>query len=542
MLKWLRNLLFLAVLAGGGYWLWLQYGAQPLPGWGTQTIPVDQQTLSQTASVARGDLKAVLSMVGELKTPQSEDLAFDRLKGTVSLQTLLVEPGSTVEAGAPLATIDPAPFEQALALARTRLAEAEARLAELKTPITTLQRSESLLAIAEAEMAQRKAEDALNKLTTPNPGTQQTNMASARRELASAQARLADLEARQSRDTNVNRLWDVESQRGAEFTRLSNEVYSDAYYEDRLRLAYNSMMDAGDERKTKQIQQEIELLEAQVNVRNAQRSLTAAQNTAANTPTGPNELRLAQARHAIVHAEANVVLARENYTKLEAGPETTKLANAEAAVADAQQVVANTEADLAATVLVAPFAGTVLSVASSQGSRITSSSAILRLANLSQLQVVAGVDETMIRQVQKGQRVSLTFDALPGQQFSGEVLSVPLQGRLQGDVMVYSVPISISGVDELNLKVGMTANVEIAVGEVTGALLVPKMAVQQRASGYVVLTPNPDPAGAPLEIPVDVGLSDGLFTEIRRGLNEGDSIIVPLDKGEEEFQFGMMGY
>ena len=215
---------------------------------------------------------------------------------------------------------------------------------------------------------------------------------------------------------------------------------------------------------------------------------------------------------------------------------------AESAVADAQQAVTNAEADLAATTLVAPFAGTVLSVASSQGSRITSSSAILTLANLSQLQVVAGVDETMIRQVQKGQRVSLTFDAFPGQQFSGEVLSVPLQGKLQGDVMVYSVPISISGVEELNLKVGMTANVEIAVGEVTGALLVPKMAVQQRASGYVVLTPNPDPAGAPLEVPVEVGLSDGIFTEIRSGLNEGDSIIVPLDKGEEQFPFGAVGF
>jgi HlyD family secretion protein len=181
-------------------------------------------------------------------------------------------------------------------------------------------------------------------------------------------------------------------------------------------------------------------------------------------------------------------------------------------------------------------------VASSQGNRITASSAILTLANLSQLQVVAAVAETMIRQVQKGQQVSLTFDAFPGERFSGEVLSVPLQGKLQGDVMVYSVPISITGVDELSLKVGMTANVEIAVGEVTGALLVPKMAVQPRANGYVVLMPNPDPAGAPLERPVEVGLSDGIFTEIRSGLNEGDSIIVPLDKGEEEFPFGMMGF
>jgi HlyD family secretion protein len=277
-------------------------------------------------------------------------------------------------------------------------------------------------------------------------------------------------------------------------------------------------------------------------VANAQSALTKAQQDLARALQGNGELARAEAVLAVQKSAVALQKARDEVAKLEAGPDATKLAAAESAVADAQQAVTNAEADLAATTLVAPFAGTVLSVASSEGSRITSSSAILTLANLSQLQVVAGVDETMIRQVQKGQRVSLTFDAFPGQQFSGEVLSVPLQGKLQGDVMVYSVPISISGVDELNLKVGMTANVEIAVGEVNGALLVPKMAVQQRASGYVVLTPNPDPAGAPLELPVEVGLSDGIFTEIRSGLNEGDSIIVPLDKGEEEFPFGVVGF
>ena len=53
---------------------------------------------------------------------------------------------------------------------------------------------------------------------------------------------------------------------------------------------------------------------------------------------------------------------------------------------------------------------------------------------------------------------------------------------------------------------------------------------------------RPDPAGTPIELPVEVGLSDGIFTEIRSGLNEGDSIIVPLDKGEEEFPFGAVGF
>ena len=78
---------------------------------------------------------------------------------------------------------------------------------------------------------------------------------------------------------------------------------------------------------------------------------------------------------------------------------------------------------------------------------------------------MASVDETTIRQVSTGQDATITFDAFPGQSFTGKVLEVPLQGTLQGDVMIYSVPVSLTGAEKLTLLVGMTANVEIQVGD-----------------------------------------------------------------------------
>ena len=73
---------------------------------------------------------------------------------------------------------------------------------------------------------------------------------------------------------------------------------------------------------------------------------------------------------------------------------------------------------------------------------------------------------------------------------------MPLQGSLQGGVMVYEVPISLEGAEKLPLLVGMTANVAIRTGQAENALLVPAMALQNVSGLYQVLVPNTsDPTG-----------------------------------------------
>jgi multidrug efflux pump subunit AcrA (membrane-fusion protein) len=100
---------------------------------------------------------------------------------------------------------------------------------------------------------------------------------------------------------------------------------------------------------------------------------------------------------------------------------------------------------------------------------------------------------------------------------------------LQGGIMVYAVDVSLSGADKLPLLVGMTANVKIATGQAQNALLVPAMAVQRASSGYQVMAPNAtDPNGAPTPVAVEIGLSDGVNTQITKGLNLGDKVVVQL--------------
>ena len=95
--------------------------------------------------------------------------------------------------------------------------------------------------------------------------------------------------------------------------------------------------------------------------------------------------------------------------------------------------------------------------------------------------------------------------------------------------MVYAVPVSLTGADNLALLVGMTANVEIQVGQATDALLVPTLALSKANGLYQVLVPNTtDPNGDPVAVPVEVGLSDGAYTQITKGLNPGDQVVVQI--------------
>ena len=183
--------------------------------------------------------------------------------------------------------------------------------------------------------------------------------------------------------------------------------------------------------------------------------------------------------------------------------------------------------------MTAPFDGTVLQTNVAVGDVVAANTAILTVANLSNLQVLASVDETTIRRVSAGQPAQIAFDAVPGQTLQGQVGDVPLQGTLQGGVMVYEVPISLVGAEKLPLLVGMTANVKIAVGQAENALLIPAMALQKANGMYQVLVPNTtDPTGQPEAVPVEVGLSDGSYTQIVRGLNDGDKVIVELSAAQ----------
>ena len=441
MKKIIRIVLVVLVLAAvgvGGYWFYQNKTA-------SAASTTSDTTYTQVVPVTQGSLAATLSVVGQLEADQSVSLAFEKMSDTANLLTLAVQAGNVVTNGQVLATIDSASYQQALDQAKSDLLAAEETLADLKTPATALQIAQADVAVSKAKVQLQTAQDALDELFNPDIPSLESAVASAKSALAKAQANVLAQEQDTAAKTQLNKLIYAESTPTAEYTRLAVETYSDAYYQDRLELAYNKMMDTQDARVTNQLNSQSGALQAQMTLRNAQTALADAQEALAEAKAGGDKLALAQAKVAVHEAEVSLQAAQEARQELDAGADASEIATAQAAVDQKRLAVSDAEAALAGTQLVAPFDGTILETNVSEGGQVTANTAILTLANLQTMQVVASVDETTIRQVSEGQAAVITFDAFPGQSFTGKVLAVPLQGTLQGDVMVYDVPLSLIG-------------------------------------------------------------------------------------------------
>jgi HlyD family secretion protein len=472
-----------------------------------------------------------VSVVGSLESLQSADLSFEHLSRAAKLATLTIQAGNTVTVGQVLAAVDPTPYQQAFDQAMSDLAAAEKTLADLKAAATDLEVAQADLTVAKAKYQLQRAQNTLADLLDPDIAALELAIADAQNSLASAQANLLSLQQDQSYLDQLAKLVNAEATPTATYNRLAAETYRDEYYQDRLELAYNKARDAQDARISYELNRQISTLQVQTQLRKAEKTLADAQAAlaearAGDDPASSSGVAKAQAQAAVTEAQVALQNAEQARAELLAGADASKIAAAQADVDKKRLALSDAQAALDCATLVAPFDGTVLKINVKAGDQVAANTTILTIADLKSLQVVASIDETMIKQIKQGQSATITFDAFAGQTFTGTVQAVPLQGTLQGGVMVYDVPISLNGAGKVSLLVGMTANVKISAGKTTSTLLVPTVALQRANGQYQVLTPNPsDPDGEPVAVTVEVGQSDGTYTEILTGLAAGDKVI-----------------
>jgi HlyD family secretion protein len=527
--------LVIVAIGGGGYFYYQSRAA------GTGTASTGSYT--QAVQVKQGDLSSTISVVGQLAAEQSSSLVFAHMSGTAKLLTLGVQAGNTVTATQVLATIDSASYQQALDQAKSDLQAAEETLADLKAPATALEIAQADAAIATAEKTVEQAKSDLADLSSPDLTSLENAVKDAEDnlKLLQIQSDLAERDslAKSERDLRYNVNWYGRRIASLEaMTKRNAEQTAEITTDQEILAADQADLDrVFAQRELARQARADELAKDKVALADAQEALAKAK-------AGGDKLTLAQAQLAVHEAEVSLQAAQEarKDLDLDTGTDATELATAQAAVDKKRLAVSEAETALAGTQLLAPFDGTILETNVAVGDQVTANTTVLTLANLKTTQVVASVDETTIRQVSEGQAATIAFDAFPGQSFTGKVLSVPLQGTLQGGVMVYDVPISLTGAEDLALLVGMTANVDIQVGQVTDALLVPTIALQQSNGLYEVLVPNTaDPSGDPEAVPVEVGLSDGTYTQITKGLNAGDNVLVQLQSTSSSSSSKAMG-
>lgn len=425
-------------------------------------------SFTQVVTVERGNLVATIAPTGEVYAPRHVELYFDVNK--IELTELNVAAGQQVKAGDRLARVDPTTFERAVTQAEADLIIAQDALEEAQNPYTELDLAGAQRAVTQAQVGLENAKKQL--IVVHND---------------SANAQLV-----RTLEYEVN--W-YETHYGESLRKYEQERIT----KERLDMDFNNLITAKERLETALLNREIDLANAQDQVAQAEYNLQKAQDTLAEILAGPDpdDIEVAQAR-----------------------------------VTSAQADLEDAQAALEAATMVAPFDGTVISTEAEIGDLVYPTTIVLTLADLSNLEVKAFVDETDISQVEIGQEVEITFDAFTGQQFRGQVLEVPLQGHLLQNILTYEVPVSLEGAKRVSLKPGMTANLKIVVGRRENVLLVPALAVQQGEEGNVVMVQD-SPQGPAVPTRVEVGLSDGLYVEVVRGLNEGDQVVIEYQPTEE---------
>lgn len=154
--------------------------------------------------------------------------------------------------------------------------------------------------------------------------------------------------------------------------------------------------------------------------------------------------------------------------------------------------------------ITSPIDGVVISRAVEEGQTVAAgfeTPTLFTIANdLTQMQVIADVDEADIGQVKEGQRVEFTVDAYPDDTFTGTVEQVRLEATTESSVVTYEVVITAYNPD-LKLKPGLTANVTIYTFEQENMLTVPTKALRfvpdEELLSEIGVTFRPDTEQAP---------------------------------------------
>jgi len=206
------------------------------------------------------------------------------------------------------------------------------------------------------------------------------------------------------------------------------------------------------------------------------------------------------------------------------GSQSLDVQIAQAKLDNAQADLDLVEQEAVSTTITAPFDGTILSISASVGDSVGTTK-FITLADLSQPYLEVLLDETDLDNVGIGYQVSVTFDALPNQTFTGKVVSIDpsltnafsvtaIQTTVQLDTSSFSKP--------QNLPIGLSATVEVISAQAQNVLLVPVEALHELSEGNFAVFVMEN--GTPVLKTVEVGLMDYTYAEIKSGLSEGDVV------------------
>jgi HlyD family secretion protein len=219
------------------------------------------------------------------------------------------------------------------------------------------------------------------------------------------------------------------------------------------------------------------------------------------------QLRVESAELGVQQAEQNIEYAR------------AALEHAENSVNVARNQLDN-------AIIKAPFSGTIVNVNIKEGEMASGLTPIYMIDSDS-LFINATVDEIDVSDVEPGQKVIINLDSDQETDYEGKVQSIskaPVTNQLGSGIITYGVEVEFVNRVPDKVKLGMTANIDIITEENSDILVVPNRALNQDEEGNYYVNIEKD--GTVEKRTVEIGVTDGIETEIVSGLSEGAIVVI----------------
>jgi HlyD family secretion protein len=447
--------------SGGGY---AYYRLSYLPG---QTA---DEPAMQTATARQGDLVIYASGAGTLIPAAETSLGF-RTSGQVT--RINVKVGDIVDAGQVLAELDNVSQQ-------IQYTQAKRALADMTSPYAIATAEQDL---ATARQSVDSARSHLAYLISPAVLNSEEAVAKAEQDLANAKT----------------------AAQAAPSAEADQKV---AHAQDTLDTAKDRLKGNLEYYKNKYLPENFTVFDRRTDTKYV---------------AAPTDADIAAARAEYALAQASVLEAQNYLAVLQGGdiPEGATGSNL-TQLEDAKLSLQSAEDSLAATQLISPISGTVMSLDLVQGDTV-STGTVATIADLSQPYLEVFLDATDWENVKVGYASEVTFDALPDTTFTGKVTQVDPGLYTSGNTSVVRALVELDKPsDGFNLPTGSTAAVDVIAGRAMNAVLVPIEALHQTSPGNytVFILEN----GKPRLRVVEVGIQDSLYAEIKSGLEAGEVV------------------
>lgn len=422
-----------------------------------------------TAKVERGDLTNTLDDIsGTVRSNQSVYLYW-QTSGTVS--DVNVEVGDKVKKGDVLAELDRSTIDSAIIDAEVTKAQAEESMERLFTSTLALEQARTRM--VQAKKAVEDAQKALNALGIVR----------------------------------------------------EDEIELGVKYEDYQRAvqSYNEAKDYFDSVKMLDLDN-VDRIRAQSMMESAKSRMDSAKAQYNWYSGETDEIDVQKADAALKLAQAQLDDAVRAYNRIKDGPTDNQVRSIQAQI-DASAATVNTAK------IIAPINGTVAQVEAKPFDVISYESTstqrnilAVRIDDLTSHYIDISVTELEVNNISMGQKVAITFDALPLREFTGTIVNISNAGTVSNLTVNYELTVKMDEYDN-SIKSGMMADVAIVTESAYDVLYVPQNAVSYAEDGMTQIVRKRMADGSFVDIPVKVGMRSGSNVQITSNeIKEGDDV------------------